>query len=222
MVDPILIAAAPRSGTSMTAGLLSVHGVTVGEHLARTQYNPKGHFENSAMKRYLQQLMVRANAPLNAVNGPLPDIPVPDDFAKRLRACVNADGPWLLKDSKLLWFYRALSETFPSALWVLPLRPKQDVVRSMARHPIISKRIRAEADRGEMRGNPLEECAARWYDECLNRQKRIAANEWHVWVDVDAMARGDMREAQKLVEAAELSFDKRAAENFIERDYWHA
>lgn len=220
MVDPILIAGCPRSGTSMTAGILHAHGVAVGRHRSHAAFNPKGSFENSDMKGLLHGTIKRHGMPLNPVfDDPAePDLP---GLSEKLRACVPGKGPWLLKETKLLWFYRNLSAQFPDAVWVLPVRPREDSIRSILRHSILPGRLR-DAMRREGVSVRIEEAAVLYWDKCHARQSHIAAHSPHVWVDTDAVARGDERAAQALVEACGLTFAPEKVAAFVERDYWHA
>jgi hypothetical protein len=203
----------------MTAGILHQHGVMVGKHLAKTKFNPKGHFENSEMKQYLERLMVNSGVPLNPVNGPIPCPDVPGDFAESLRKCVGVKtGLWLLKEHKLLWFWPRLREVFPDSIWILTHRPKQDVVRSMIQHPAISSRIKSAIQCGQT----MEGGASRYWSECIKRQREIAKHDRHVWIDTDKIARGNMNESRQLVEACGLEFDAGKVRAFVNREYWHA
>lgn len=51
---PIVIMGASRSGTSLTAGIFAAHGVWTGKCMAADKRNPKGFFENKAMKQYFR------------------------------------------------------------------------------------------------------------------------------------------------------------------------
>lgn len=51
MDRPIIVLGAPRSGTSMTAGMLHYCGAWVGVCRGANEYNPKGYFENYAIER---------------------------------------------------------------------------------------------------------------------------------------------------------------------------
>lgn len=50
MRSPILVLGSPRSGTSLTAGLLHQLGAWVGECKPADKWNPKGYFENDAIR----------------------------------------------------------------------------------------------------------------------------------------------------------------------------
>ena len=92
MVDiarPIIICAASRSGSSLTAGIFAGHGCWVGRCRPGDQHNPKGYFENLDVKKKIKQeywLKGKRNT---------------DSFTEWVKNLLeNSDykgGPWLVK-----------------------------------------------------------------------------------------------------------------------------
>ena len=219
MVDPILIAGAPRSGTSLTAGILHQHGVSVGKHNAHPKFNPKGSFENTQMKSVFDSIIRKHNMPLNpiAADPVEPDLPL---LGEKLRKCVEGN-PWLLKETKLLWFYQNLSKQFPDAIWVLPVRPRKDSIASMYRHGVLPGRLKASMKREGIDAT-VQDAAGMYWDKCHNRQHYIANRSKHIWISTHAIAKGDLDESQRLVKACGLDFDESKVKEFINPEYWHA
>lgn len=83
---PIVIVGSPRSGTSLTAGLLAVHGVWVGTCRGVRPKNPHGFFENMSLWALCE------------------DYPIDP---KRIYETLKADGwdggPWLVKHGTNGW-----------------------------------------------------------------------------------------------------------------------
>lgn len=83
---PIVIVGSPRSGTSLTAGLLAVHGVWTGTCRGASPKNPRGFFENVPL------LALRQEYPIDAAL-----------IHDTLRADGYEDGPWLVKHGTNGW-----------------------------------------------------------------------------------------------------------------------
>lgn len=81
-MDPIIILAIPRSGSSMVAGLFHSHGIWAGLCRQGNEFNEKGFFENIDIKKVLLKYHGRITAPkeydprfTDEVKPLLPDIP---------------------------------------------------------------------------------------------------------------------------------------------------
>lgn len=191
MYPPILIAGPPRSGTTLIAWLLHLHGAWIGE--AETTKDPTTNplvgTENTAIKRWLTMLPADTEYPA---------------FRERLLALVDTDGPWLVKTSNLLTHWRLFATHFPEARWVLPNRPLEDIVASdMRRRPVdyrTSRNIRATNK--------------------IVQMEIAASGVEHHWVIADRLAREDMEEARKLVEFCGLSFDPGVTREWIQPERW--
>ena len=57
MIEPIVILTSGRSGSSMIAGIFAAHGVWKGETFGGDHINPKGTFENIALKQLIKDNM---------------------------------------------------------------------------------------------------------------------------------------------------------------------
>jgi hypothetical protein len=136
--EPIFIAAPPRSGTSMIAKLLNENGVFVGKCIEADRNNQFGYFENKAIVE-LNKKLLKENGHSGKSEPPeLSTIDCTFDLrAKVLQSLIAEgyqEGPWLFKDSKILFTAEIWRKHFPQAKWVLPIRPINKIVESMGRH----------------------------------------------------------------------------------------
>jgi len=190
--EPILIASPTRSGTTMVAWLLHLHGAWIGEAKVTKAKgsNPAVGTENVAIKTYLR-----------SVSG------VPDDFRKRILSLVDNDGPWLVKTAQNLLKMDAWLKHFPEARWVLTNRSTEDIIASTMRHPGMT-------DDPDRRRKIVE--------QHKHLQQRVAYRANHVhWVDVDALASADESVGRALIEFCGLGFDPNKFHNWIQPGRWH-
>lgn len=193
-VSPILIASPTRSGTTMIAWLLHLHGVWIGKAgvTKAPETNPQVGTENTAIKEYLK-----------GVSG------APDSFRERMEALTPPDGPWLVKTAQNLLKMDAWLHHYPEARWVLPNRPTEDIVESAMRHPGMCKQ-------GRKRRRETVELHKRL-------QRRVSRKaKHHHWVDVDAMARGSESEGHALLEFCGLTFDAQIFNEWVQPERWHS
>lgn len=142
--DPILIAAPPRSGTTMLAGLLHYHGVWVGRSRATMYPGTNSDFgsENIDIKNIMKGLAAKAD--YTNWKTPFP----PSDFLdkkevgiikERIEEFVSEDTPWLVKTSWCLVFWNFWRMAYPKARWLFLTRDTLKIVDSMNRHPGMRK-----------------------------------------------------------------------------------
>lgn len=121
---PTFILAQPRSGSSLTAGIFAEHGVWTGKCQSGTKANPKGHFENLAMKK-----VMKARYPGVPERGiATPDSMLHHAFADIMEHQGYRDGPWLFKCTAL--YAPALLYAFPGAHRVCVLRDPRSIFAS--------------------------------------------------------------------------------------------
>ncbi len=193
---PFFVAAPPRSGTTLVAWLLHLHGVWIGR-AGVTKWpvtNSSVGTENLAItavaKRETTPEVVRS-AVLNIV---------PRDKSR-----------WLYKKGILAIRWKVWSQAFPQALWVLPKRPLEDVVKSYLAHPGKAPSVDGNLERATHKLRKFAE-----------GQKAISKNlPRHIWVDTDKLGRGDLEEAQRLIEGCGLVYNKQGCEDFIDPSIWH-
>ena len=144
--NPILIAAPPRSGTTMLAGLLHYHGVWVGRSRTTMYPGTNSDFgsENIDIKNIMKGLAAKADYtnwetpfPNPSVNGTMMTREVTKD---KIEKFVPQDIPWLVKTSWCLIFWKFWRTAYPNAKWIFPTRDTLKIVDSMNRHPGMRKR----------------------------------------------------------------------------------
>lgn len=138
--DPILIAAPPRSGTTMIAGLLGKHGVWIGRGRT-TKFpgtNPKFVSENQDIKKVFKR--VAAQWKYENWNTPFPDFGRMTALVPEIEKFVPDNTPWLVKTSWNLIFWKFWFYNYPEARWVFPRRDTLKIVDSMNRHPAMQLR----------------------------------------------------------------------------------
>jgi len=190
--EPILIASPTRSGTTMVAWLLHIHGAWIGEAKVTKAKgsNPAVGTENVEIKTYLR-----------SVSG------VPDDFRKRILSLVDNDGPWLVKTAQNLLKMDAWLTHFPEARWVLTNRDTEAIIESTMRHPGMT------GDREKRR---------KVVELHKHLQQQVAHRAKHVhWVDVDDLANAKETTGRRLVEFCGLEFDPEIFNNWIQPERWH-
>lgn len=133
--DPILIAAPPRSGTTMLAGLLYYHGVWVGRSRL-TQYpgtNSNFGSENIDIKNCFKKKA--AGVSYSNWQAPFPVLGKCKELKSQIEAFVPENTRWLVKTSWNLIFNEFWLENYPDAQWVFTTRDSFKIVDSMNRHP---------------------------------------------------------------------------------------
>jgi len=138
---PILITGVPRSGTSLTAEIVSACGVFGGDVLGPTAENPHGFFENQQIRDQVVKPWLEALGADPAGQNPLPKLVqgFTIDACERLRNNVQGilreqgwdGGRWYYKCPKIALMPALWADAFPDAQWVIVRRNKGDVVNSL-------------------------------------------------------------------------------------------
>lgn len=194
MRPPIVILGAPRSGTSMTAGIFAQHGVWTGTCRPANSRNPKGFFESEPMREVMLEhfgRLVHEAREAEYKDGMRPII------EEAMRADGYEGGPWLVKLSALYWpMYLDFDPT-----WVLVRRDVEATIRS-----------------GRHSGYNSNPDSVPLHHEVMDR---IRDEHGGVGVDTDAVVRGDYSTLERAFDAAGLDLDPAIANDFIDPDLWH-
>ncbi|MDA0703828.1 MAG: sulfotransferase [Proteobacteria bacterium] len=219
---PILVTGMARSGTSMVAGLLALSGAWVGRTLAGDPHNPKGYFENLALREGVTKRLLHALDcdPLGISKLPeLAALPQVEGLAAPILAALEKQGyagtrPWLFKDAKTALLWPIWRTAFPEARWVIVRRDESGILASCLRTPFMRQHsedpdfwravIAAYRDR-------LDALVA-WGEE-----SGAAVHE----IDSDGLVAGDLEQLAGLVAALGLHWDAEAAGRFVAREHWH-
>lgn len=216
---PIFVVGLPRSGTSLIAGCFQACGAWTGTTIAGTEANPKGFYEHSriregVVKRILLQLQCD---PLGVRMLPQKNLNIQIPGLKKIiKQIIEDDGynhsrPWLYKDAKLTLLWPVFAQHFPDASWVIVRRNEQDIIDSFLRTSFMKQHSQST------------EFWKRFAAEYLQRISLLmdsGATCHEIWPD--AMLQGDFNRFRELLNAQQLSFNKRALREFISPEYWHA
>jgi hypothetical protein len=215
---PVLVTGMARSGTSMVAGLLALSGAWTGRTLAGDSHNPKGYFENLALREGVTKRLLHALGcdPLGISKLPeLAALPEVEGLAAPILAALDKQGydgsrPWLFKDAKtaLLWpIWRA---AFPGARWVIVRREEAGILASCLRTPFMRQH---SGDPDFWRG------VIAAYRDRLDALANSGA-EVHE-IETGPLVEGEMAGIERLVAALGLHWDAESARRFVAAEHWH-
>lgn len=217
-----LIAGPPRSGSSLLAGLLQKHGVWTGSSRRPDIGNPTGYFENKQIvgleKTILKAHGFRARADaLVPVQGLSPSEEERQWFRQELMAVLRqrGAGPWLFKDSKILFLYPLFRSVLfdKDVTWILPMRGTDRVLNSLLRHPVWRRRM-------DKTPHPAEHLIA-----MIQRQKQIQAQiatevDSVIQIETDRIISG-AESARAFLEECSIPFERGVYESFVRPELWH-
>jgi len=139
MQDPILITGVARSGTSMTAGIISLCGAVGGNVCGATKANKRGQFENVEMRNTLIKPYLTSMGLDPRGQNPLPEdlsslLPFPD-FGRKMKEIARAQGiakdvAWYFKGAKLCLIWPVVAATLPGSKWVVVRRSDAGIINS--------------------------------------------------------------------------------------------
>ncbi len=216
---PILVTGLPRSGTSLTAGLLSLCGAWTGTTVEGTKDNIKGFFEHVGLRETVNKgLLIDLKCdPLGVRNLPptegLPPVP---DFKEVVSNIVLADGydgkqPWLFKDAKMLLLFPYYKEHFPNATWVIVKRKREDVIDSCLRTGFMRQHTEDLA---------YWDAWAQEYERRIELLKESGVKYHEIWAS--DLFNSERREVlRKLVKKLKLKWNENKVQDFIEPKVWH-
>ncbi len=210
---PVLVTGVPRSGTSLTMGLLHRCGLWTGKTVPGGPPNPDGFFESIAIREKIVKSILKDSLgcdPLgvSTLPTPAPKYVLPD-LRERVIESIEAEGysgegPWGYKDAKMALMWNLWTEAFPDATWVIVSRTPEDVVRSC-----INTRFMAQHSRDPMFWRYFHEA----YTQRL-AQLRSHVNGQITEVRYEKLVSGDFSAIEAACERAGLIFDSAKAQSF--------
>lgn len=218
----ILITGVPRSGTSLTAGIVHHCGAFGGKLSPPNPSNKKGMFENTYIRTHIVKSYLR-----NAGLDPLGQSPLPhpkqfvqggrhSDFLRggRLRNffvqhMISQDwdktAPLFYKGPKMCLMWPAWVSAFPEAQWVLVHRDKEQIIDSCIRTPFMKRHGKNRKGWGD------------FVDTYRAHMEELAAaapgRSYMIW-SADILE--DLNEARKLIDWLELEWNEEAVRGFVE------
>lgn len=202
MIDPILIMATPRSGSSMTAGIFAAHGVWTGRVREGEGRNPKGFFESRTIRAHIVEHFgrrVKSGRVCERLAG----------WRARIEPLLEAEGydggPWLWKGSAIYW---PAWHEWPNPKWVVVRRDKDATIRSLQKPPYAL----ATTDEAEL---------ARLVDLHHAELDKLVAEHGAFEVDAQAVALGDFTSIARALTGCGLDYREDIVDDFVEKDQWH-
>lgn len=212
----IFVATLPRSGSSMDCGILEACGAFGGDTIGSVPANKKGIFENRGlnglvMRPLFEEMDVRSPRALLTVHksgGPPKEMfeSFRDDFTYGLNRQGYKSGVAYYKNGIYTFMFNRINEVFPNAIWVLPHRNKNDVIKSTQKINPDKPFDLITRDIGDYRF---------MYDHI----QAVAGDRAFV-IDNDELVTGDFSQIKAVVEAAGLTWSDEAIEGWIDNDLW--
>lgn len=216
---PVLVLGMPRSGTSMTTGLLGLAGLWLGWTVPGDEFNPRGYFENVMLRDgWEKPLLASLGADPLGVH-PLPDMaeaakPV-DGLPGKIRRLLWMQGyderqVWGFKGAKMTLLWPQWHAHFPQTRWIIVRRNPDDIVRSCLRTPFMAQHSTEPS---------FWYAFIAEYEKRLDALKASGAAYWEVSTEDLAVGRFDA--LASVAEALELRWNQAAAREFVQPSYWH-
>jgi hypothetical protein len=211
---PVFVAGCPRSGTSLTMGLLQRCGLWVGRTVPGGPSNPDGFFENIAIREKIVKPLLKDALgcdPLGVTRlpAPAPKYVLPD-FHERVLESIKSEGysgngPWGYKDAKMTLVWNLWADAFPDATWVIVSRNRQDVVRSC-----LKTRFMAQHSHDEVFWRHFHEV----YTHRLDRlRSHLGAQVYDI--RYEEILKGDFSILKTVCARARLDFDLKIAQGLV-------
>lgn len=224
---PVIISGIPRSGTSMTAGVIDICGSFGGKMSGPTRYNRKGMFENTEVRNQILKPFLKSmgydpmgQKPLpniNAVIAKSKDQELTKDWSGHVlrifkRHGYDGDSRWYYKEPKVCLVWPIWHAAFPEADWVIVRRDAEDIVRSCLKTSF----MRAYSGRSGWLGWVSEHEAR--FEEMVDAGLKIQ----EVWPQ--RMINGDFTGIQNVVNNLGLEWDDKILQKvkeFVEPKLWN-
>tara|TARA_A100001037_G_C14983299_1_gene559089 strand:- start:81 stop:788 length:708 start_codon:yes stop_codon:yes gene_type:complete len=220
---PVFVTGLPRSGTSMTAGVLSNLGFFTGPTVPGGDANPKGFFENIIIREKIIKGILRAGkfCPLGVKSLP------PLNFYKKINfenskslkevllQIITKQGyknhePWLIKDAKLTLMWRIFNDQFPDAIWLVVNRNRENFIRSCLKTDFMFQ----HSDQKKFWNNFADE-----YEQRLEELIKNVKNS--IQINTDELVKGNYDQIKLICDKLNISFNKKKINDFISPQYWN-
>ena len=214
MNSPIIVTGVPRSGTSLTCGVLNTLGAFGGDMRGPTDWNQKGMFENrrivGLVKDYLRSIDCDplAQHPLPALSDLRPWPTLQNDIEQAMRADGYEGGVWFFKTVKGCHLWPLFMQAFPLAHWIIVERPKEQVIDSLLRTPFMRAYNTREG----------------WDQYIEVHKKRFAEIERNgldvVRINSNRIINGDYTYIRRFAKRVGLEWDEDVVREFVEPSLW--
>jgi len=217
-INPILITAIPRSGSSMIAGIFDICGANCGTTLKEGKPYTQHLYENQSI-RSLVSYAFRDNLCDERGQYPLPakSFFLKNNFAEtcnRIMAQQEVTGQWFYKDSRLLLFWEELNKQFPTAKWIVVLREEDHILRACQKTAYMDAFSKTEVLEQIGKDNAVQ--GWKWWIQ--QHQDRILGMEHSLnlkFIYPEKMGHGNFMEIKEVIEWAGLEWKDKEVRKFI-------
>lgn len=210
---PVFIVGAPRSGTSMVAGVFGQMGLWMGPTVAGNKNNQKGYFENGTIREtVIKPMLVKLGGDPLGIRDffPVESIPpqpgLPGELVQLLqKQQYNGQMRWAYKEPKLTLLWPAFADAFPDADWIIVRRNIEDVVKSCQNTGFMAKHSKDA------------EFWRHFVGRYSDRLDLLAASHHRVHeLNADLLSAGKFHQARQIAENIGLDWHGKKATEFID------
>lgn len=190
--DPnVVVLATPRSGSSLTTGILSKHGFWTGRCREADENNPKGYFENLDIKALLKRHCGAVHVSTGTEAEPILGF-------KGMTENILPKYGWAVKHSAMYW---RVWDGF-DVKFILVRRPDESIFQS-------------NYQTGFMVGSPEK------IRNSIKRHSEVMDKIDGVNVFTDEIVKGDYSSLERAFEYLQLPMDRDIVDDFVEPRHWH-
>lgn len=221
MKQPIIITGCARSGTSLTAGIISICGAWGGQTCGPTIANKRGQFENNDIRSKVTKPYLESIGCDPMGQKPLPstqqvfNITEEQSLFRRDKVLqimmsqgLAENTIWYIKEAKACLTWLLWHRAFPDAKWVIVRRDKNEIARSCLQTHF----MRAFRDAvGWLRWVEVHE-------KRFEQMKTAGLQAMEVWPN--KIIAGDLSEVQDVVAWLGLAWQENLVNSFVAPDLW--
>lgn len=201
---PLFVVGCGRSGTSMTAGVLSKLGLDFGPTIGPGKANPKGFFENENVRSNVTKPLIRRAGGDTSGQVRFPDPSIGDPEQVRQAFFHRMNGANAYKDAKISLMWEVWSRAFPDSLYVIVRRDPRAIAKSCMNTSFMISRHTVEE---------WEE----WANEYIARFTKLMERVEHIEVWPDGTA--DV--FKPVADFAGVEWNQQAVEQFVDPALWN-
>jgi hypothetical protein len=213
----VFVATCPRSGSSMDCGILERCGAFGGNTIGSTPANQRGIYEN----RHLNSIALNPILSKIGINSPRGlltlskaggfDGELMAEFGDNLTYGFNSQGyesgVAYFKNGIYTFMFDGIDKHFPNAVWILPKRKIDNVMKS-------TRKLREGATDEAIMADIKD------YHTMYDHIVEVCGERAHV-LDNDKVAAGDFTHIKSIVESLGLEWDQEAVDDWIDDTLWH-
>ena len=215
MKEPIFITGIARSGTSLIAGIINLSEAFMGNTFQGNRHNPKGMFENIDIIDNLVKPYLKNNNLDPKCQYPLPDfkkLNIDENWNKKVKSIFEnqgyKEGPWAIKDAKMVMLWPIWSNAFPNAKWIIVRRSEDKIIDSCVRTSFMDR----FNDKNDWQW---------WIDKHLEQLSKLKENVkfFEIWTEEAIENRWLIK---NMINWLNLKYDHQKIDEFIDQKLFHS